>query len=276
MSKVEAVVINGAECEPYITSDTRTMLDKADYIEKGIELLQKYLKVPKVIIGIESNKKQCIDKMSQISKRNSDVAVKVLPSVYPQGGEKVLVYNTTGRMIPKGGLPLDVGVIVINCTTLAFIAEYIETGIPLINKCITVDGSAVKEPKNVIAPIGTPLEKLFDFCGGFKSEVKKVLYGGPMMGITVPSLDMPVLKMTNAVIAMDEKEATPPKTTACINCGECVNHCPLRLDPRAIAKAYKLDLCDELKKLCADLCMECGCCAYVCPVSYTHLRAHET
>lgn len=265
LSKVEAVVINGAECEPYITSDTRTMLDKADYIEKGIELLQKYLKVPKVIIGIESNKKQCIDKMSQITKRNSDFTVKVLPSVYPQGGEKVLVYNTTGRMIPKGGLPLDVGVIVINCTTLAFIAEYIETGIPLINKCITVDGSAVKEPKNVIAPIGTPLENLFDFCGGFKSEVKKVLYGGPIMGITVPSLDMPVLKMTNAVIAMDEKEATPPKTTACINCGECVNHCPLRLDPRAISKAYKLNEVETLKELCADLCMECGCCAYACP-----------
>lgn len=265
LSKVEAVVINGAECEPYITSDTRTMLDKAEYIGKGIELLQKYLKVPKIIIGIESNKKQCIDKMSEISERNSGVEVKVLPSVYPQGGEKVLVYNTTGRMIPKGGLPLDVGVIVINCTTLAFIAEYIETGMPLISKCITVDGSAVKEPKNVIAPIGTPLEKLFDFCGGFKADVKKVLYGGPMMGLTVPSLDMPVLKMTNAVIAMDEKEATPPKATACINCGECVNHCPLRLDPRAISKAYKLNEPETLKDLCADLCMECGCCAYACP-----------
>ena len=144
-------------------------------------------------------------------------------------------------------------------------AEYMETGMPLVEKCITVDGSAVKEPKNVIAPIGTPLEKLFDFCGGFKSEPKKVLYGGPMMGIAVSSLDVPVLKMTNAAIALDEKEARPPKTTACINCGECVNHCPLRLDPRAIAKAYKLDQCDELKKLCADLCMECGCCAYVCP-----------
>lgn len=267
LSKVEAVVINAAECEPYITSDTRTMLDKAEYIFKGIDLLKKYLGVKRIIIGIENNKKPCIEKMTELAKGKSGVEVKVLPSVYPQGGEKVLVYNTTGKMIPKGGLPLDVGAIVINCTTLSTIAEYIETGMPLVEKCITVDGSAVKEPKNVIAPIGTPLEKLFDFCGGFKAEPKKVLYGGPMMGIAVPSLDAPVLKMTNAVIALDEKEATPPKTTACINCGACVNHCPLRLDPREISRAYKLDLCDELQMLCADLCMECGCCAYVCPAN---------
>ncbi len=267
LSAVEAIVINAAECEPYITSDTRTMLDKAEYISKGIDLLQKHLGVKRIIIGIENNKKPCIDKMTELASGKSGVEVKVLPSVYPQGGEKVLVYNTLGKIIPKGGLPLDVGAIVINCTTLATIAEYIETGMPLVEKCITVDGSAVKEPKNVIAPIGTPIEKLFDFCGGFRSEPKKVLYGGPMMGIAVPSLDAPVLKMTNAVIAMDEKDARPPKTTACINCGACVNHCPLRLDPREISKAYKLDLCDELKKLCADLCMECGCCAYVCPAN---------
>lgn len=265
LSAIDAVVINAAECEPYITSDTRTMLDKAEYISKGIDLLQKYLKAKRIIIGIENNKKLCIDKMTELANCKSGVEVKVLPSIYPQGGEKVLVYNTMGKIIPKGGLPLDVGAVVINCTTLSTIAEYMETGMPLVEKCITVDGSAVNEPKNVIAPIGTPVEKLFEFCGGFKSEPKKVLYGGPMMGIAVPSLDAPVLKMTNAVIALDKKDARPPKTTACINCGECVNHCPLRLDPREIAKAYRLDLCEELKKQCADLCMECGCCAYVCP-----------
>lgn len=265
LSAIDAIVINAAECEPYITSDTRTMLDKTEYISKGIDLLQKYLKAKRIIIGIENNKRDCIDKMTELASEKSGVEVKVLPSIYPQGGEKVLVYNTIGKIIPKGGLPLDVGAVVINCTTLATIAEYMETGMPLIEKCVTVDGSAVKEPKNVIAPIGTPIEKLLDFCGGFKSEPKKVLYGGPMMGIAVPALDVPVLKMTNAVIALDEKEARPPKTTACINCGECVNHCPLRLDPREISKAYKLGLCEELKNLSADLCMECGCCAYVCP-----------
>lgn len=265
LSAVDTVIINAAECEPYITSDTRTMLDKAEYISKGIDLIQKYLGTKHIIIGIENNKKPCIQKMQEIADSKNGVIVKVLPSIYPQGGEKVLVYNTTGRLIPKRGLPLDVGTIVLNCTTLACIADYIETGMPLTEKCVTVDGSCVKEPKNVIAPIGTPIQSLFDFCGGFKAEPKKVLYGGPMMGIAVPSLDLPVLKMTNAVIAMDEKDARPPKASACINCGECVNNCPLRLDPRAISKALKLGLDEELKKQHADLCMECGCCAYVCP-----------
>ncbi len=267
ISMAKAVIINSAECEPYITSDTRTMLDKADYIFKGIDLVQKYLEPNTVIIGIENNKKSSIAKMKEMAQTRDNVQVKVLPAVYPQGGEKVLVYNTIGKIIPKGGLPIDVGAIVINCTTLAAIAEYIETGMPLVEKCVTVDGSAVAEPKNVIAPIGTPIKNLFDYCSGFSKDPKKVIYGGPMMGISVPSLDAPVLKMTNAVIAMDEKDAKLPKPTACINCGECVNHCPLRLDPRNISKAYKLNLVDELQNLCADLCMECGCCSYVCPAN---------
>ena len=267
ISMAKAVIINSAECEPYITSDTRTMLDKADYIFKGIDLVQKYLEPNTVIIGIENNKKSSIAKMKEMAQTRDNVQVKVLPAVYPQGGEKVLVYNTIGKIIPKGGLPIDVGAIVINCTTLAAIAEYIETGMPLVEKCVTVDGSAVAEPKNVIAPIGTPIKNLFDYCSGFSKDPKKVIYGGPMMGISVPSLDAPVLKMTNAVIAMDEKDAKLPKPTACINCGECVNHCPLKLDPRNISKAYKLNLVDELQNLCTDLCMECGCCSYVCPAN---------
>ncbi|MCH5202795.1 MAG: electron transport complex subunit RsxC [Oscillospiraceae bacterium] len=265
LSAVEAVIINAAECEPYITSDTRTMLDKTDYVARGIELLQKYICSKRIIIGIENNKKACIEKMNALAESMKNVEVKILPSVYPQGGEKVLVFNTLGRMIPKGGLPLDVGAIVINVTTLTAIAEYIETGMPLVEKCITVDGSAVKEPQNVIAPIGTPLEKVFEFCGGFKETPKKVLYGGPMMGISVPSLDVPVLKMTNAIIAFNEKDARLPKTTPCINCGKCLNQCPLKLDPRSISKAYKMDDCEELQRLHADLCMECGCCSFVCP-----------
>ncbi len=265
LNLVDAVVINAAECEPYITSDTRTMLDKPEYIYKGIEAIKKYMNVNRFIIGIEDNKQECISKMEACFKGDSSVEVKALPACYPQGGEKVLVYNTMGKMVPKGGLPLDVGAVVINVTTLAFIGEYLETGIPLVERCVTVDGSAVKEPKNVIAPIGTPLKELFEFAGGFKSEPKKALYGGPMMGIAVPDLDAPVLKMTNAAIAMDENEAAPPKTTACINCGRCLNHCPLKLDPRAIARAYTLNSGEDLEKLCVDLCMECGCCSYVCP-----------
>ncbi len=267
LSKVEHIVINAAECEPYITSDTRTMIDKGNYVFAGIDAIRKYMGVKSFIIGIEKNKPEAIEKMKELASGCDDVSVHVLPSVYPQGGEKVLVYNTVGRVIPKGGLPLNVGVIVINVTTLAFIGEYLEKGIPLVEKCITVDGSAVKEPKNVIAPIGTPIKDILEGAGGLRAKPAKVLYGGPMMGITVPSLEEPVLKNTNAIVAMDEKEAKSRKTTACIGCGSCINHCPLRLDPRAISRAYSLDSGEDLEKLCVDLCMECGCCSYVCPAN---------
>ena len=267
LEKVEAVVINAAECEPYITSDTRTMLDNSEYIFKGIDALRKYMKVNRFIIGIESNKKDAIEKIKKLADKTDDVEVHVLPSIYPQGGEKVLVFNTMKRVIPKGGLPLDVGAIVINVTTLSFVGKYLEDGIPLVEKCITVDGSAIKDPKNMIAPIGTSIADLIEAAGGYKCEPRKILYGGPMMGIAVPSDAEPVLKNTNAIIAMDEKEATPKKTTACIGCGACMNHCPFRLDPREIARAYKLDRGEELEKLCVDLCMECGCCSFVCPAN---------
>ena len=265
LSKLDAVVINAAECEPYITSDTRTMLDKSDDIMSGIEAVKKYLQPNRFIIGIEKNKPEAIKKMQELASQSEGVEVKVLPSSYPQGGEKVLVFNTVGKIIPKGGLPLDVGVIVINVTTLAFIGNYLKTGMPLVNKCVTVDGSAVKEPKNVIAPIGMSIADLLEQSGGTKSEVAKALYGGPMMGLAVPSLDSPILKNTNAITAMDIKEATPPKTTPCIRCGACLNHCPLRLDPREIARAYKLGSVEDLQTLHVDLCMECGCCSYICP-----------
>ncbi len=265
LSKLDAVVINAAECEPYITSDTRTMLDKSDDIMRGIEAVKKYLQPNRFIIGIEKNKPGAIKKMQELASQSEGVEVKVLPSSYPQGGEKVLVFNTVGKIIPKGGLPLDVGVIVINVTTLAFIGNYLKTGMPLVNKCVTVDGSAVKEPKNVIAPIGMSIADVLEQSGGTKSEVAKALYGGPMMGLAVPSLDSPILKNTNAITAMDIKEATPPKTTPCIRCGACLNHCPLRLDPREIARAYKLGSVEDLQTLHVDLCMECGCCSYICP-----------
>ena len=265
LSKLDAVVINAAECEPYITSDTRTMLDKSGDIMRGIEAVKKYLQPNRFIIGIEKNKPEAIKKMQELASQSEGVEVKVLPSSYPQGGEKVLVFNTIGKIIPKGGLPLDVGVIVINVTTLAFIGNYLKTGMPLVNKCVTVDGSAVKEPKNVIAPIGMSIADVLEQSGGTKSEVAKALYGGPMMGLAVPSLDSPILKNTNAITAMDIKEATPPKTTPCIRCGACLNHCPLRLDPREIARAYKLGSVEDLQTLHVDLCMECGCCSYICP-----------
>ena len=265
--KIDYLVINGTECEPYITSDTRTMVDNADDIENAINIIDKYFDIPQYIIGIESNKKEAIAKMKEIASRNSKVSVKVLPSIYPQGGEKVLVYNTTGRVIKAGTLPADSGCIVINCTTLAFISRYIKTGMPLTEKVVTVTGGAVTEPKNVLAPIGTSLQEMFDFCGGFKEDPVKVLYGGPMMGITVPDLTVPVLKQTNAILALTKKETKVPEQTACIRCGTCANTCPLGIDPAAIAKNYELGNYENLGKFGIEVCMECGCCSYNCPAS---------
>ncbi len=265
VSVIEELIINGAECEPYITSDTRTMIDEADDIAFAVSLMKKHLGIKKIIIGIEANKKSAIAKMKVVAANIDGAEVKILPSIYPQGGEKVLIYHTTGKVVPAGKLPIDVGCIVCNCTTMAAIAKFVKTGMPLVEKCITVDGSAVKEPKNVIVPIGTSMADVFEFCGGFRSEPKKILYGGPMMGISVASMDSPILKNTNAVLAFSEKDALRPKTTQCIHCGMCVSHCPFSLSPVGIAKAYKNGNAEELKRLRVDICMECGCCSYICP-----------
>ena len=267
--RVEYLIINGAECEPYVTSDTVTMLTRGDDMAYALRLLNRYLGVGKVIIGIENNKKNAIATMREMAESVTEWQVKVqsLPPVYPQGGEKVLIYHTTGRKVPAGKLPIDVGCVVINCTTLAAIGSYLRTGMPLVEKCVTVDGGAVKNPQNVIAPIGTPIEDLFEFCGGLTEQPAKIIYGGPMMGVTVPDSAYPVLKNTNAVLALTSREAKHPKTTACIRCGSCTNTCPFGLAPASIALAYDRKDTDELKALSVDSCMECGCCSFVCPAN---------
>ncbi|MCL1835358.1 MAG: electron transport complex subunit RsxC [Oscillospiraceae bacterium] len=264
-AKLDCIIINGAECEPYITSDTRTMIDDARLIKIGISLLSRFYKVESILIGVENNKPEAIGKMEEIAEGMEGVEVRRMPSRYPQGGEKVLIYNLTGRIVPEGGLPLDVGVIVLNCTTLAAIARYIETGVPLVSKCVTVDGSAVKVPKNVIAPIGTPVSDLFEFCGGLTSDAAKVLYGGPMMGVAIPGIDMPVLKNTNAVLAFRRSDAKLPPETACIRCGRCAANCPMGLAAAEIERAFLLKKKELLELYKVGLCMECGCCAYNCP-----------
>ncbi len=273
--KIQELIINGAECEPYITSDTHTMVARADEMAVALEAMEKWLGIQKIIIGIESNKKASIASMKALAEKDPHISVRVLPSVYPQGGEKVLVYHTTGKQIPTGSLPIDVGCIVCNCTTIASIGRYLQTGMPLVEKCITVDGAAVKEPKNVIAPIGTLISDLFDFCGGLIAQPQKILYGGPMMGITVPDLNAPVLKNTNAILALSESEARLPKATACIRCGACTNTCPFGLNPAAIARALKQKNAEALEHLNVNLCMECGCCSFGCPANRPIVQSNK-
>ncbi|MCL2270262.1 MAG: electron transport complex subunit RsxC [Treponema sp.] len=263
--KLDYILINGAECEPYITSDTRTMIDDAEYVWEGMQLLKEYLKPENVIICIESNKPEPIKKMEEFTAGISGMGVRMLPSLYPQGERKVLVYNVTGRIVPEGARLQDVGCVVVNCTTIATFAKYIKTGIPLVSRCVTVDGSAVKNPKNVIAPIGTPVRHLFDYCGGLKDTVKKITLGGPMMGTAIPNQDIPIVKITNAALAFSGKDAEPPEETACIKCGRCVTRCPMSLMPPYIENAYELKKPELLKKFKVNMCAECACCAYTCP-----------
>lgn len=271
---IEELVINGAECEPYITSDNDTMLNKADLMAYAIETLVQYYNIQKVIIGIEKNKPKAIANMKKMAEGLKNVEIKALPSIYPQGGEKVLIYHTTGKVVKEGGLPIDVGCVVCNCSTIAEIGKFLKTGIPLVDRTLTVDGDAIENPQNVIAPIGTPIKDIFEFCG-VKKDIKKVLYGGPMMGVSAPNTDNVVLKNTNALLALSEKETFVPKTTACIRCGACMNNCPFGISPVAILKSYKANDYLGMKKAGALLCMECGCCSYVCPAKIPNVQNNK-
>jgi electron transport complex protein RnfC len=264
-SEVDTLVVNAAECEPYITSDYRTIMERAQDVLEGIAAIQKYVGVKQVKIAVENNKPRAIEHLRELTKDDSSIEVVSLPSIYPKGAEKVTAYETTGRVIKEGMLPSDAGIIVENVTTTAFIGQYLRTGMPLVSKCLTVDGGAVTEPKNVLVPIGTRFSDVIAFCGGYKGTPKKLLMGGPMMGITVYDDRYPVLKNNNALLALDEKQTAVEPESACIRCGRCMNACPYGLMPRQIELALNSEDTDKLNKLKVMLCMECGCCSYVCP-----------
>lgn len=274
-SRIEELIINGAECEPYITSDTRTMIERVDDMVVALQYFVKFFGIKKIIIGIEKNKPEAIRSMQKMCEKIDGASVKVLPSVYPQGGEKVLIYHTVRKTVPFGKLPIDVGCIVSNCTTVAEVGKYIRTGIPLVDKCITVDGNAVNYPMNVIVPIGTSLADVFNFTGGFKSEPEKVLYGGPMMGISVPEISVPVLKNINAILAFDENASVLKKAQPCIKCGKCINVCPFGINPPELERALREHDIDRMIKFGVEACMECGCCAFVCPSNRPHVQNHR-
>ncbi|PKM84140.1 MAG: electron transport complex subunit RsxC [Firmicutes bacterium HGW-Firmicutes-11] len=265
LEEVDTFIINGAECEPYITADYRTMMEDSELLINGLKNTLKYLGIKRGVIGIESNKAPAIAKLREMVKDDPEIEVLELVPVYPQGAERVLIYEATGRSIPPGKLPADIGVIVSNVSSIVALQTFIETGMPLISKKITVDGNAIRTPKNVEVLIGTPIYKLINFCDGYKRVPKKILMGGPMMGRAIYDDGMAVIKNNNAILAFDEEFATVPKETACINCGRCTKACPMMLMPTLIAKAYECKDLPALEKLHATLCMECGCCTYVCP-----------
>ena len=264
-SKLEVLIVNGTECEPFVTSDDHTMKERANDVEYALKAYQKHFGIKRIIIGVGDNKPNAIAKMEEIAARILGAEVVTFPSSYVHGSEEFLVYNTLGKAIPANQSPIDLGCLVTNVTTVAAIGNYLKTGMPFVERLVTVDGSCVKNPQCVLAPIGVSLAELIEFCGGLEGEPEKVVAGGPMMGISVPSLDAPVLKTTNAVLALSEKEARFPKETACIRCGKCTNKCPLGMNPAAIAKAYASRDVELLESLMVNTCMECGICAYLCP-----------
>jgi electron transport complex protein RnfC len=268
--KLDTMIINVAECEPYITSDHREALENTKNVLDGIYKIKEILGVHRVIIAIEENKPDAIEALRKIADNNEmdpndEVKVLKLKSSYPQGAEKILIQAATGRMVPAGKLPADVGCLVMNIGSVSYIASYMRNGIPLIKKRVTIDGSAVKNPCNVIVPVGTMIKDIIEFTGGYRCEPRKILMGGPMMGIALTSDEVPVLKQNNGILAFDENEAKLMEPTACIRCGRCVAACPMKLMPSLLEKyAVKGDV-EMLNKLDIMTCMECGCCSFSCP-----------
>lgn len=268
---IDTLVINCAECEPYITADHRECMENSWDILNGIFTIKEMFNIPKAYIAVEDNKPDVIRTLLEIAgdeKYDPQDVVKVveLKSSYPQGAEKIMVKAVTGKEIPIGKLPSDVGVLLMNVTTVAFISRYIKTGMPLVSKRLTVDGKAVEKPCNVIVPIGTSVSDVLKFVG-LKSEPKKIIMGGPMMGTALSSDQVPVVKTTNAILAFDEAQARINKETACIRCGRCASNCPMGLLPLNLAAASAKNDVDELRRFNVMACMECGTCVYNCPAS---------
>ena len=263
--KIDTLIINAAECEPYITADYREMIECPDDIIGGINLVKSMLGIKMAKLAIEANKPDAIKNFTEMAKNDDTIDIVTLPSSYPQGAEKVIIYNSTGRIVKEGELPADEGVIVINISTVAFLFRYVKTGMPLVTRRLTVDGNAVGEPKNVRAVIGTSFREVMEFCKVEMDAVKKLIGGGPMMGMSIPDVEMPVVKTSNALLAI--KTYDERKTSSCIRCGRCVRVCPMGLMPADIDRAYKTKNIEELKTLKVMLCMNCGSCTYVCPAN---------
>ena len=266
---IDTLVVNAAECEPYITVDYRECMENSWDILSGVYALKELLGFKQVIIAAEDNKPEAFKVLGKIADHDADiddsVKLMVLESKYPQGAEKMMVQSATGRRVPPGKLPADVGCVVMNVASVAFIARYLKTGKPLVSRSLTVDGSAIAEPKNVRVPVGTDIGEIIDFCGGFKGEPSKILTGGPMMGLAIVGTDLPVLKQNNAILAFTADDAVLKPETDCIRCGRCVAACPMSLMPTNIVKAAKIKDVDALKRAGVTVCMECGSCAFACP-----------
>jgi electron transport complex protein RnfC len=267
---IDTVILNGVECEPYLTSDYRLMLERSEDILKGLKIIMKVLRAEKGFIGIEANKPDAIKIMTDLTRSEPNIGVVALKLRYPQGAEKQLIYAATRRKVPnRGGLPMAVKVVVQNVGTAVAIYEAVRFKKPLVERVIAVTGAIVSKPGNLKSRIGTPFSKLVEFCGGITSPIGKIISGGPMMGFAIPTLDAPMIKGSSGLVLLNQKEAHILEERACLRCGRCVDVCPMNLFPSLIAQAVKVQDYETADQAGMTDCMKCGSCAYVCPA---HIR----
>lgn len=263
--KVDYVILNGAECEPYLTVDHREMVERPESIIFGLKALMKAADAPKALIGIEDNKPNAIKSIQDAAKDEANIEVQVVETKYPQGGEKMLIEALIGREVPAGGLPLDVGVVVNNTSTAAAVADAIRDGKPLYERSISVTGRGIKKPQNFIFRVGTMIGDLIEQAGGLKENAAKVITGGPMMGAAQKELNIPGVKGTSGILVLVDSEVEAYEPSPCINCAKCVDACPMFLMPTQLVNYQKNDMVEEMEDWQIMNCIECGSCSYVCP-----------
>ncbi len=265
--QIKHLVINGAECEPYLTNDHRLMLERPDAVLQGVEIVRQKIGAEQATIGVELNKSDAISILQERIKQHPYQQIQVVPLrvKYPQGAEKMLIKSIFGVEVPAGQLPRDVGITVNNVGTIVAIADYFETGMPLVERIVTVSGPGVEQAANLIVPLGTPVREVLRFCGGLKETTREVIMGGPMMGMPISSLDVPILKGSSGILAFTAAETSKPKEYPCIRCGRCVEACPHFLNPSRLARLSKVGWYEEMADYQAMDCVECGACTFSCP-----------
>jgi Na+-translocating ferredoxin:NAD+ oxidoreductase subunit C len=263
--KADVLIINGVECEPFLTSDHRLMLEKGEELMIGIRLLMRALNVKRAIIGIENNKPDAIAHLTTLASAHEGIEVNALKVKYPQGGEKQLIKAVINREVPSGGLPIDVGTVVHNVGTAHAVYEAVQKNKPLFERVVTVSGKKVNKPSNFLVRIGTPVSALIEAAGGVPEDTGKIINGGPMMGKALNTLEAPVTKGTSGILLIPEKDARRPQNIACIRCAKCVSICPMGLEPYLLMTLTEKTMWERLEKDKVLDCMECGSCSYVCP-----------
>ena len=262
---IDTIIINGAECEPYLTTDHRTMVEYPERVHFGVRIMMHALGVKRAIIGVERNKPDAIAALERTRPTDIDVSILPLTVKYPQGAEKMLIKSVLDREVPSGKLPASVGVVVQNVGSVATLAEVFETGLPLVERIVTVSGRGVVRPANLIVPVGTKLSDLLAFCGGLTADAAEVLFGGPMMGLAQRDIDVPVLKGTTGVVVLTRDDVREQESLPCIHCGRCLDACPMFLNPSLLGDLARVGRYEDMEAEHLSDCMLCGSCSYVCP-----------